>query len=465
MNKLTAGLIAVLVILTPFIGIAQSGEIDNEALIKIKQSVWDTPDDRAIMNAITNNDINNLAQSRAVEGKLNGLFSNKVKTSGITDQKSTGRCWLFTGLNTLKPIVLEKLNLNNFEFSQNYNFFWDQLEKSNLFLEAIIATRDLPSNNRTVEWLFKNPIQDGGQWTTFADNVKKYGAVPKDVMPETFQSENTNRMRNLLSQKLLKAALEIRKMTLEGKTENELRDHKINALADIYRILALSLGEPPAEFSWQYEDKDGAIKTINSITPLGFFNEYAGINPDDYVMFMNDPTREYGKLYEIEYDRSMTEGYNWKYINLENEKIREFAKASILDNQAMYFSCDVGKQLNKDLGTLDLDNYDYNDLMGVDFNMNKAERISTFSSASTHGMALVGVNITAGGTIDKWLLENSWGSKSGHNGYLIMTNEWFDEYMFRIIINKKFVDGKTLEILKQESLKLPPWDPMFASEL
>ncbi len=445
-------------------GYAQEGSITQQVLDEIRLSVGDNADDRALINAITNNDIRKLALNRANEGKLNHYFSNKVNTTGITDQKSTGRCWLFTGLNVLKPVVLENLNVKSFEFSQNYNFFFDQLEKANLFLEAIIASREKPDDDRTVDWLFKHPIQDGGQWTTFADVVKKYGVVPKSVMTETFQSENTGMMRRLIARMLREQGTDLRIMHKEGMSIKKIRKEKVKMLSDIYRILALSLGEPPASFTWQYENKDGNIKEISNYTPLSFYNEFISIDLDQYIMFMNDPSRAYYKLYEIEYDRSMIEGYNWKYINLPNEDIKEFASESILGNEAMYFSCDVGKQLNKDAGTLDIYNYDYNDLLGVEFGMTKAERIKTYSSASTHGMALIGVNITKDGKADKWLLENSWGAKAGNKGYLTMTDKWFDEYMFRIIINKKFVNDKTLKILEQEAILLPPWDPMFANE-
>ncbi|MCF8234296.1 MAG: C1 family peptidase [Bacteroidales bacterium] len=463
-NKFKMLVVATALIFAAYNGKAQEGAITPEVLSDIKQSVWDEPDDRALINAVSNNDIKKLALNRENVGKVNHYFSHKVETTGITDQKSTGRCWLFTGLNILKPIVLEKLDTKEFEFSQNYNFFWDQLEKSNLFLEAIISTTDKPEDDRTVDWIFKHPIQDGGQWTTFADVVKKYGLVPKSAMPETHQSENTRSVRSLIAKKLRGNAIELRQMFSEGKTKEELREEKITMLSDIYRILVLSFGQPPQEFEWQYKTTDGNITEVKSYTPLEFYNEYVGIDLDEYVMFMNDPSREYGKLYEIEYDRSMVEGYNWNYINLKNEKIKAFAKTSILDKQAMYFSCDVGKQLNRDEGTLDVKNYAYNDLMGVNFDMNKANRIKTYQSASTHGMALIGLNIDQKGAIDKWLLENSWGAKSGNKGYLTMTDEWFDEYMFRVVINKKYVDEETLKILEQEPIKLPPWDPMFAFE-
>jgi bleomycin hydrolase len=378
------------------------GAITANEMKEIKQSVWDDEDDRALINAVTHNDIKKLAINRENEGKTNHFISNKVTTTGITDQKSSGRCWLFTGLNTLKPVILKKYNLKKFEFSETYSFFWDQLEKSNLFLEGIIATRDKEETDRLVEWLFKNTVSDGGQWTTFADIITKYGVVPKSAMPETYQSGSTYMMHKLIARKLREEALNIRKMAKDGKTEDEIRTKKVTVLADVYRILVLSLGTPPEEFTWQYEDKDGKISKELKFTPQSFYKETIGIDLSEYVMFMNDPSREYNKLYEVEYDRNMMEGYNWKYINLLNKKIKAFAKASILGNEAMYFSCDVGKQLNKETGFLDTENYDYADLMGVKFNNDKSGRIRTFESASSHGMALVGVNINDNGDIDKY---------------------------------------------------------------
>ncbi|MCF8228968.1 MAG: C1 family peptidase [Bacteroidales bacterium] len=442
----------------------EAGSITSEVMDKLKQSVWDDEDDRALINAVTHNDIKKLALNRANEGKVNHYFSHKVKTAGISDQKSSGRCWLFTGLNIMKPLVLEKYNLKEFEFSQTYNFFFDQLEKSNLFLEGIIATRNKTENDRSVEWFFKHTLSDGGQWTTFSDIVTKYGLVPKSAMPETYQSEKTSMMHRLIARKLREDALKIRNMAADGKKLEEIREEKVDMLAEIYRILALSLGHPPQEFTWQYKDKDGNISEELTFTPKEFYKQAIGWDLSEFVMFMNDPSREYEKLYEIEYDRNMLEGYNWKYINLENDRIKEFAKKSIMNNQGMYFSCDVGKQLEKDAGLLDPNNYDYHDLMGVQFGIDKAGRIKTFESASTHGMALIGVNINGEGAIDKWLLENSWGEEAGNKGYLTMTDNWFDEYMFRIIIHKKYIDDETLQILETEAVKLPPWDPMFAPE-
>jgi len=438
--------------------------IDDNMIKQFKEGVKDNAETRALRNAITNNDIKKLALNRLNIDKVNHYFSNKVATKGITNQKSSGRCWLFTGLNTIKPYVLKKYNINEFDFSQNYSFFWDQLEKSNLFLEGIIETRDKDLQDRKVEWLLKNPVGDGGQWTTFTDIIQKYGLIPKTAMPETNNSENTRWMSRLINRKLREDAMKIRHMHKDGKGVNAIRTAKVKMLSEIYRMLSLTLGEPPVEFTWQYKDKDGEISKPKIYTPMSFYKEAIGVDLDNYIMFMNDPSREYYKLYEIDLDRSVYDGKNWKYINLPINEIKEFTKLSIIDNEALYFSCDVGKQLNTDEGTLDINNYDYGDLFGTTFGMDKKERIQTFESGSSHGMALIGFNEDDNGNIDKWLLENSWGSDKGYKGYLTMTDKWFDEYMFRIVIDKKFVSEKILKILEEKPVMLPPWDPMFAPE-
>ena len=441
-----------------------TGQLSKETIKDIMATFEKTPSDIALLNAITHNDIKKLAETRDNEGVINHYFSNKVTVNGITNQKSSGRCWLYTGQNTIRPLVQEKYNLADFEFSQTYNFFWDQFEKANLFLEIAIATANKPLDDREVSWLFHNPIGDGGRWTTFADNVMKYGLVPSSAMPDTYQSEKTSMMSRLLRRKLRENGLRIRDITKSRMSEELKQAAKFEMLSEIYRILVLSLGEPPTEFIWQYKDKDGKISKAQSYTPQQYYEALIGIDLNDYVMLMNDPVKEYNKLYEVRYDRNLVEGANWKYINLPNDKIKEFAVRSILANEAMYFSCDVGKQLNSKSGFLDLNNYNYNDLMGVDFQMNKKQRIETFESGSTHGMALIGVNILPDGTIDKWLLENSWGADKGNKGYLTMTDKWFDEYMFRLVINKDYIDQDVLKILTQKAILLPPWDPMFSPE-
>ena len=438
--------------------------LDETRLQEIMDSFENNSTNTALQNAISHNDIKKLAASRVNDGKVNHFFSDEVNTKGISNQKRSGRCWLYTGLNTLKPMVQEKYSLNEFEFSQTYNFFWDQFEKANLFLAIAFSTSDLPMTDKKVEWLFKNPIGDGGQWTNFADNINKYGLVPADAMPDSYQSENTAMMSRLLRRKLKEMGLEMRALARTKMNTQAQEEIKLDMLKQIYRILALSLGEPPTEFEWQYKDKEGNLSDIKTYSPKEFYDEIIGIDLNEYVMLMDDPRHEYNKIYEVEYDRTLFEGNNWKYINLPVDQIKEFAKQSILANEAMYFSCDVGKQFDGKNGYLDINNYNYDDLFGLKFGMDKKQRIETFESGSTHGMALVGVNILPDGSTNKWKLENSWGATKGNKGYLTMTDEWFTEYMFRLVVNKKHLTQEVLNVLEQKAELLPPWDPMFSME-
>ena len=418
----------------------------------------------ALQNAISSNDIRKLAINRNNLGKTDNYFKYKVETNGITDQKSSGRCWLFTGLNVLRPIATANMNISDIKFSQTFLFFYDQLEKANLFLEGIIDTRTKPLEDKRVEWLLKNPIGDGGQWTGLVDLATKYGIVPEDVMPESYNSENTRIISELLANNLKADAMEIRTMASQKKSDAAISTRKVEMLSDIYKVLALSLGEPPTEFSWRFTDKDNKISELINYTPITFYKKWVNINLTDYVMFMNDPSRPFYKLYEIDYDRHLLEGGNWKYINLPINEIKDYAKKSIIANEAMYFSCDVGKQLDIDRGYLDINNYNYSGLFSVNFEMDKKQRIETFASGSTHGMTLVGLDVDKEDKSTKWLLENSWGMK-GYKGFLIMTDDWFSEYMFRLVINKKYIPEQVMKILETKAVMLPPWDPMFADEL
>ena len=440
------------------------GSITSEELEQIKKSVNFDADTRALINAISNNEIQKLALNRENVGDLDMYFSNRIKTKGITNQKSSGRCWLYTGLNVIRIPVIEKYQMEGFQLSQTYPFFWDQLEKANLFLEGIIQSVDQPLEDKRVEWLLKNPIGDGGQWTGVVDVVDKYGLVPFEIMPDTKNSEATRWMSRLLRRKLREQAMDLRQMHSDGEKYKVLQEKKVEMLGDIYRILVLSLGEPPANFEWRYKKTDSSLSELMDYTPLSFYKDFVNIDLGDYVMFMNDPSRPYHKLYEIDYDRHILEGGNWKYINLPADEIKRFAIESIKNNEAMYFSCDVGKQLDKVNGILDVNNYSYDDLFGVTFDMDKTERIQTFESGSSHGMNLVGVDLDENNNAGKWLLENSWGVKSGFKGFLVMTDDWFNEYMFRLVIGKKYISQDILKILDTEPAFLPPWDPMFMPE-
>jgi bleomycin hydrolase len=365
-------------------------------------------------------------------------------------------------MNTIRPNVLNQFNLNDFDFSHNFNYFWDMFEKSNLFLENIIATADRNFDDREVVTYFNSPVDDGGVWNSFFNVAKKYGVVPASVMPETKVSNSTRELGKLLNEKLRTEAYKIREMAAKKSSAKEVKAAKINALKSIYRILALSLGEPPVEFEWRFKNAKSEISESKKYTPLEFLNQVApGFSKLEMVMIMNDPTREYYKVYEIKNYRNVYEGINWTYLNLPNEEIKKFALASIKNNEAMYASCDVGKQHNRKEGTMDVNTYDYASLLGVEFNMDKKARILTRQSGSSHAMALVGVDVDENEKPVKWEFENSWGTQSGHNGYITFTDEWFDAYMFRVVINKKYLDEKAKKASESKPIQLPVWDYMF----
>ena len=438
---------------------AQQGGITQDMLNQIKSSYKHTPADTAIYNAMAETSIAVLAKNHENLANFDTNFTNKVVSHGITDQQQSGRCWLFTGLNVLRAQMMAKYDLDEMEFSQNYCFFYDQLEKANLFLQGIIDTREKPMDDKMVEWLFRNPISDGGQFTGISDVIGKYGVVPSSVMPETYSSENTSQIARLVGLKLREFGLQLRDEAAKGVKVSALEAKKTEMLSTVYRMLALAFGEPVERFTWTM---NGETKEY---TPQSFYQEYLGNDlTNNYVMLMNDPSREYYKCYEIDFDRHVYDGKNWTYVNLPVEDIKAMAIESIKDSTMMYFSCDVAKFLDSKRGTLDLKNFDYESLMGTTFGMNKKQRVQTFASGSSHAMTLMAVDLDKDGKPKKWMVENSWGAEAGYKGHLIMTDEWFDEYMFRLVVEKKYVPEKVLNILKQKPIRLPAWDPMFAPE-
>lgn len=418
---------------------------------------------KAIQNILKGNkDIKTLAINRDKAAEVDHFFKYRCNVSGITNQLSSGRCWMFTSMNQLRPAVMEKYNLKKFDFSHSYNFFWDMFEKSNLFLENMIALAGNDSDDRELVTLLQSPVGDGGVWNLFYNIAGKYGVVPQEVMPETEHSNNTSQMRGLLNERLRKGAMDIREAAVAGKKEKALREMKMSVLQDVYRILALCLGEPPTEFTWRYRDAKGEIKSLTT-TPKEFYEGIIPDNfdPDTYIMIMNDPTRDYYKVYEIKNYRNTMEGVNWKYLNLPNDVIKKAALQSIKEDNPLYVSCDVGKQSIYGLGWMDVDNYEYGKLLGVDLKMDKKARILSRQSASAHAMLLIGCDTDANDRPVKWEFENSWGASSGNNGYLSFSDEWFDEYLFRIVINRKYLEEAALNALKTPVVELPVWDYMF----
>lgn len=457
MKRLTVTLLAICVCAGAF---AQS--LSKADIKEIRDSFVKDQATVATQNILSHTgDIASLAVNHQRDGKLDNHFKYEVKTlKSAPNQYSSGRCWLFTSLNGIRPYAQEKYNVKDFRFSHVYDSFWDLFEKSNAFLEGIIETVNEDIDSRIVSTLFKTPVGDGAAWNYFVNIAEKYGVVPESVMPETIHSNHTANMRTLLNQKLRKEGWEIRQKAAAGVKEADLRVYKVEVLKDVYRILALCMGEPCTEFTWTYQDKAGKTQTVTT-TPQEF---YKSIVPADYgykttVMIMNDPTREYYKVYEIEHYTNTVEGRNWVYLNLPNDEIKAGILATIKDGKPAYVSCDWRKGMNIPAGTCDLENYDYNSLFGVDFDMDKKARILTRYSASAHAMLITACDTDENDKPVKWQFFNSW-FMSGEKSKVIFTDEWFDEYIFRVGLERKYLSEKALKAADQPSIKVPMWDYM-----
>ncbi|MBQ7420538.1 MAG: C1 family peptidase [Alloprevotella sp.] len=453
-----------LFIFLPLVVQAQvAGSITPDLLRQLRADNQPTATDRALRNALSRNAINDLALQAGNPAATDTHFSNEVPSKGISDQKQSGRCWLFTSMNVLRARMIKKYGLGSFHFSQSYNFFYDQLEKSNLFLQAVIDNAAEPMDTQTNQWLFQHPLSDGGTFCGAQDIITKYGLVPAEVMPESYNANNTSRMSSILSLKLREYGLELRR--LAASKPKAVQQRKGEMLSTVWRILAMCLGTPPETFTWTMRDADGKALETRTFTPQEFYQTYVGTDlKGDYILLMNDPTRPYYKTYTIQYDRHSYDGRDWTYLNLPMERIEPIAIASIKDSTMLYMSCDVGKQYDAKSGVLSLDNYAYGDLFGTDFPMNKAERIQTYASASSHAMTLMGVDLDADGRPLKWKVENSWGADAGLKGHLVMTAAWFREYFFRLVAERKYVPQDLQELYRQQPVRLPAWDPLFAEE-
>ncbi|MBP3738172.1 MAG: C1 family peptidase [Muribaculaceae bacterium] len=467
MNKVFGLILALSLVAVPAMGQNRSqGGISPDMLREIVKSSG-TKHNVAIRNAMASNSIDDLARNYRNNTVSDTHFSVETPKQSIHNQRQSGRCWMYSSFNVLRANFARRhADTLRVEFSHDYLFFYDQLEKANLMLQGVIDCADKPMEDVRVQFFFKNPINDGGTFCGVADLAEKYGLVPMEIQPETFTAERTSRLGQILSSKLREYGLELRRMVADKKSNSAIKQRKTEMLGTIYSMLSLALGEPITQFTYAFRNRDGqTVGTPRTYTPQQFYRETVGgpIN-GTFIMAMNDPRREYYKTYEVELDRHTYDGHNWCYINLPMEDIAAMAIASLRDSTKLYSSYDVGKQLNRNTGYLALDNFDYASLFGTTFPMNKADRIATFDSGSSHAMTLTAVDLDAAGKPVKWKVENSWGGDSGQSGYIIMTNDWFNEYAFRLVVDKKYVPEKILKAAQAKPVMVMPEDPLFSTD-
>jgi bleomycin hydrolase len=436
------------------------------------------PINRVAMNAAVHNGIHAASESFDVKSNNPHAFSIDLESGECCDQKSSGRCWMFASLNLMRLEVMNKLNLKNMELSQSYPFFWDKLERSNYFLENILDTLDMPLKSREVAYLLEDPLGDGGQWDMFRSLIDKYGVVPQDVYPESHSSSSTSDLNNYLTKKMREYACLLRRKAgsdieggeseglgrkLTGEEMDGLRAEKDEMLKTVYRMLCISLGKPPETFTWKTKDKDGKFVGVEDISPKEFFDKYVGWNLDDKVTVINAPTSDkpYYKTYTVKYLGNVKDGkYPVKYLNLPVEDLKTLAVKQLKAGQAVWFGCDVSQFSNEKKGLLTLDAYDTEGLFQTKFPMNKRDRLDYGESRMTHAMAITGVDLDKKGLPLRWKVENSWGKKDAYDGYMTMGDDWFSEYVYQILLDKKYLTAKQKKTLENDPIELEAWDPM-----
>lgn len=418
-------------------------------------------------NAITSQGIRNVARVPEQVARATKVFDVEVKQGDITDQMRSGRCWMFASLNTMRTRVMKKYNLKSFEFSQAYPLYWDKAEKANWFLENILDTLDEPLDGRLVAFLLTDPVGDGGAWDMFKALVAKYGVVPKEAMPETACSKNTGDLDGFLTRYLRSCAAKLRQGHEGGSDVDVLRVQKKAMMENVLKFLTACLGQPPKSFEVRERDKDDKLTLAGTFTPQQFFATAVDMNLDDYVSIVSAPTADkpFNRTYTVARLGNVIEAGGVRYLNLEPAELKRVAIAQLRDDLPVWFGCDVDQAFLRADGIMDLDALDVDGLFGFDImsSFDKAQRLDYGESLMTHAMVLEGVNLDADGNSMLWKVENSWGKDWGRDGFCALADSWFDEYVYQVIVDKKYLTDEQRDIFEtMKPIELAPWDPLGA---
>ena len=427
---------------------------------EFRKSFDSDPSATVAQNAVSNADLSTLALRRDLVQDMDFSFSTKLDDWNATNQRRSGRCWLFATLNLFRVGAMKKMNLKKFEFSQAHIHFWDKLERANHFLEAILETSDRPVDDRTIHFLLSDPIGDGGQWNMATNLIRKHGLVPMSAYPESHSSSNTRSMNTVLKDILRTTANEIRKILDDGGSNNEARRHKEGRMKEIWRVLCIHLGTPPEKFDWQWRDKDNEFHRKGTMTPLEFVDEYVEVDWEEYICIVNDPRNEYYRTYTVDFLQNVAGGPPVVYLNVPSNEMKDITQRLLEDGIPVWMGCDVGKNMARKRGLWDAELYDLKGLYGIQFGMEKADRLRFGQTMMTHAMLFTGVDVVDGKP-RRWRVENSWGSEdSGEKGFYTMNDNWYDEHMFEIAAPKDYLTDEMKSGLKGDPIVLPAWDPM-----
>ncbi|MBF0770710.1 aminopeptidase [Lactobacillus johnsonii] len=433
-------------------------ELTLDEIAKFQQDYQQNKQNKIAELAVVNNGVQKASFNGEGIRDLNRTFSIEIPTDNVTDQKQSGRCWLFAALNVLRHKFAKQYHTKNFTFSQSYLFFWDRIERANIFFNHILETADKPVDDRTVHFYLQAPDTDGGQWHMAISLIRKYGLVPTYAQDESFTANNTAAFNQALNMKLREDGLVLRKLAQAGKND-EIEQKRQEYLSEIYRMAVIAFGQPVQKFDLEFKDDDGNYKLDQNITPLDFFHNYFEDDLDDYVVLFNAPDHEYDKLYAFPFEDNVEGGSPVRFLNTKIENLKEAAIKQLKDGETIWFGCDVGKQSDRQKGILAADLYETDTIFGIETKLNKKERLQTGASGSTHAMTFVGVDVVDGKP-RQWKVENSWGTKVGDKGYFVMDDKWFDEYLFKVVVKKQYLPEKLVKIAESEATPVPCWDSM-----
>ncbi|WP_354631189.1 C1 family peptidase [Levilactobacillus brevis] len=425
----------------------------------LRADVQQQPAHDVIARATIKNGVLAASEDPQAAVRLNRTFSVELPTGKVSNQKHSGRCWLFSTLNTIRHQFAAKYHVKDFELSQSYLFFWDKVERANIFYDRILRTADQPVDSREVAAILSNPGGDGGQWAMGASLVQKYGVVPVSAMPESFNTNDTTGFAATFNLKLRKDALVLRDLVADQASEEQIAATRAQALKEVYRMAAYSFGEPPTTFDLEYKDDNQQYHRDAGLTPQGFFEKYFDVDLDDYVVISNSPDKAFNQRYRLESQENIVGGQQITFLNLPLAELKRAAIAQLKDGETVWFGNDVLQQMSRERGFLDSQLYKTADLFGIDLSLTKAQRLALGEAEVSHAMTFTGVDVVANDPT-RWKVENSWGEKNGDKGYFVMTDEWFSDFVYEVVVHKRYLTADQQAVLATTPTELPAWDSL-----